>query len=236
VSILTAEERLRQIDQTVEEVKQSFVDALEQGFLKPAEELAQSEEVAPAFHERLAEIAERLRALPGELEPTSFGPESLHELHNTLHEMRDLMRELEEKSDDRLEILNELLIGIERIRHIIRDAIDEHVTGISSDAGGVLNQLSEWLPGIPQREIAQLLSVHPRTLLRWSQQPARPQRRLQLLAQLVAILRHGWTPEGVVAWFARPNRDLGNRKPGSLLGDPAYERDLIMAARATRSQ
>lgn len=236
MSVLTSEERLRQLDQAVEEVKQSFIEALEQGFLKPAEELAQSDEVAPAFEERFLGIAERLRALPGELEPTSFGQEPLHELHTTLHQMRDLMRELEGNADDRLDILNELLIGIERIRHIIRDAIDEHVTGISSDAGGVLNQLSEWLPGISQREIARLVDVHPRTLLRWSQQAGRPQRRLQLVAQLVAILRHGWTEEGVLAWFDRPNRDLGDRKPSSLLDEPAYERDLLMAARATRSQ
>lgn len=226
-ALLTPEEKLRRVDQTVEEVKQTFLAAVE--------ELAQSDDVASPFEARLAQISLRLQALPGELEPSVFESEQLHELHTALHEIRDLLQALQ-ATTDRLDILNELLIRIELIRHIVRDAIDEHVAGIGSDAGRVVAQLGEWLPTIPQREIARLVDVHPRTMARWADQPGRPRRRLQLVAQLVAVLRHSWTEEGVVAWFDRPNRDLRNRKPISVLDDATQERDLLMAARATRSQ
>jgi uncharacterized protein (DUF2384 family) len=232
VSVLTSEERLRSLDQTVGEVKQRLVDA---PFVEAAQMLCESEEVDSAFEERLREIAQRLRALPGELEPSVFDREQLHTLHTALHETRDLLQELKQQPG-RLDTLNELLVTVERIRHVIRDAIDEHVTGITSDAGGVLRQLHEWLPNTPQREIARLVDVDRRTLTRWSEQPGPPKRRLQLVAQLVAILRHSWTEDGVLAWFDRPNRGLDDRKPISLLDDAAHERDLLMAARSTRSQ
>lgn len=226
-ALLTPEEKLRRVDRTVEEVKQSFVEAVA--------ELAKSSDVASPLEERFIEIADRLRALPGELEPSVFDRDQLHELHTALHETRDLMQALAETAD-RLDVLDQLLIRIEVIRHIIRDAIDEHVTGVGSDSAKVLAQIGEWLPTIPQREIARLVDVDRRTLARWTESPAAPQRRLQLVAQLVTVLRHSWTEEGVVAWFDRPNRDLGNRKPIAVLDDAARERDLLMAARATRSQ
>jgi uncharacterized protein (DUF2384 family) len=236
VNVLTPEERLRHIDQTVDEVKQSFTEAVESGFVKAVEELAQSEEVGQAFEERLNEVGERLQKLPGQLEPSDFERDQLHELHTTLHETRDLVQELQQGDWRRLDILNDLLIHIEVIRHIIRDALDEHVTGMSTDAGGVVAQLNEWLPRTPQRELARLVGVNRRTLLRWSEQQSRPHRRLQLVAQLVAILRHSWSEEGVIAWFDRANHELGDRKPISLLDDPSRERDLLTAARSTRSQ
>lgn len=234
-TVLTPEERLRKVDETVEQVKHDFLEAVEHGFVKAVEELAQSDEVDSAFEDRLEAISQRLRALPAELEPSAFEREQLHELHTTLHQMRDLMQELEKK-EDRLDVLNELLIRIELIRHVIRDAIDEHVTGIGNDAGRVLEQLGEWLPTTPQRELGRLVAVDRRTLTRWAAQTGPPQRRLQLVAQLVAILRHSWTEQGVIAWFDRSNRELADRKPISALDDPAVERDLLQAARATRSQ
>jgi transcriptional regulator with XRE-family HTH domain len=225
--LLTPEERLRQVDRAVEEVKQSFVEAVE--------ELASSDAVASPFEDRLGEIAARLRELPGKLEPSVFERDQIHELHAALHEIRDLMADLE-RVEDRLDILNELLLRIEVIRHIVRDAIDEHVAGIGDDAGHVVTQIGQWLPAVPQREIARLAGVDRRTVARWTAKSGPPQRRLQLVAQLVAVLRHSWTGEGVVAWFDRSNHDLGDRKPISLLDDATRERDLLMAARATRSQ
>lgn len=227
MNVLTPEEGLKHLDQTVEEVKQTFTDAVVA--------LVESDEVDPAFEERLSEVARRFLALPGALEPAVFENEQLHELHTTFHEVRDLMEEWRDQTDG-LNTLNEILIRIEVIRHIIRDALDEHVAGISSDADVVLKQLDEWLPNTPQREIARVVGVDRRTLSRWSQRGGPPDRRLQLVAQLVAILRHSWTEKGVVAWFDRPNRDFDGRKPVSLLDDAGRERDLLMAAGATRSQ
>jgi uncharacterized protein (DUF2384 family) len=235
VAVLTPEERLKHNDQTVEEVKQRFLEATENGWVKAVDELSRSDEVDSAFEGRLREINDRLRALPDELEPTVFDREQLHELHTTLHQIRDLMDQLSE-AKRRLDTLNELLIRIEVIRHIIRDALDEYVAGVGSDAGRVIAQLKAWLPRTPQKELGRLVGVDRRTLYRWSEEGARPQRRLALVAELVAILRHSWTEPGVLAWFDRPNRALADKRPISLLDDPSRERDLISAARATRSQ
>ncbi|HEX2161523.1 MAG TPA: hypothetical protein VHF88_06855, partial [Thermoleophilaceae bacterium] len=60
--------------------------------------------------------------------------------------------------------------------------------------------------------------------------------RLTLVARLVSILRHAWTPAGVVAWFDRPRRELDGRAPRELLDDPANERILIATARSSRNQ
>jgi hypothetical protein len=59
---------------------------------------------------------------------------------------------------------------------------------------------------------------------------------LRVFARLVAILRHNWDEQGIVAWFDRPRRDLGGRRPATVLLDPNYEDELISAARAGRSQ
>lgn len=57
------------------------------------------------------------------------------------------------------------------------------------------------------------------------------------MARLVAILRHAWTEDGIVAWFHRPRRDLQGQRPIAVLKDPNYDEDeLISAARAGRSQ
>jgi uncharacterized protein (DUF2384 family) len=60
--------------------------------------------------------------------------------------------------------------------------------------------------------------------------------RMQVLARLVAILRHAWTDQGVYAWFQRPRGDLAGAAPIVLLDDPANERALLIAARAGRIQ
>jgi len=235
-TLLTPEQKLRRADKAVGDMKQDVLDAVDNGFVKVTEELQQSDEVDGAIHDRLNTLNERLRNLRADLEPSVFEPEALHGLHSTLHELRDLREEFDEADANRLDTLNEMLLGIERLRHILRDAIDEHVTGISSDKHEVVAQLEKWLPNTPQREFARLLDVHTRTLSRWSEQSGPPPRRLQLVAQLVAILRHSWTEAGVVAWFDRPNHGLGERRPVAVLDDAASERDLLMAARATRAQ
>ena len=47
---------------------------------------------------------------------------------------------------------------------------------------------------------------------------------MQRVARLVAILRHAWTDEGVVAWFYRPRKDLDARKPIELIDEPPTKR------------
>jgi hypothetical protein len=60
---------------------------------------------------------------------------------------------------------------------------------------------------------------------------------MQTVGQLISILRHNWTEEGVVAWFHRPRRDLGGRPPLAVLSSESFDEDILLsAARAGRSQ
>jgi uncharacterized protein (DUF2384 family) len=99
-----------------------------------------------------------------------------------------------------------------------------------------MQDLDQWLPHVPDQTIANLVGVDRRTLSRWRGQTGQPRRNLRLLARLVAILRHNWDEEGIVAWFGRPRRDLAGRRPAALIEDPNAEAELIEAARSGRNQ
>jgi hypothetical protein len=222
---LTTEQHLERVDREVEDLKRGFVDAVAQ--------LQQTPEVDTTFEERWERISGRLRHLRAELRPEDFDKAQLSELWWTVLDIPDLL----DKGHD-LEACDELLIRIERIRHVVRDALDEHVNGITGSTAAVMEELNRWLPTTPRHDVADLLGVDRRTLPRWEQQPDRPpSRRLQVVAQLVAILRHSWTEEGIIAWFHRARRDFAGRTPLELLGDDKFDESaLIAAARAGRSQ
>jgi hypothetical protein len=223
---LTSEERLEQFDREVEELKQVFIEALDQ--------LRQSPETDGSHDERWRTIAERLKGLRAGIQPEDYDRDQLATLTTALLDMRDLLEQQEVPGD--LDVCDGLLIALERIRHVVRDALDEHVNGVAGDVGLVMGDLDHWLPSIPDRTIAELVGVDRRTLSRWRLQGGPPRRRLRTFARLVAILRHNWDEEGVIAWFGRPRRDLGGRKPAALLSDPNAEPDLVNAARSGRSQ
>jgi hypothetical protein len=226
---LTAEQRLEQADRRLDDLKRGLVEAVEH--------MQQAPEVDGAWAERWREVSDRLRNLRAELEPDDFDREQVVLLLDTLLQIRELLDR--EGALEDLDVLDRLLIRLERIRHVVRDALDEHVSGIASDTGLVLGEVERWLPGIPDRVIAGLLGVDRRTLSRWkhlsgSDRP--PRRGLRVFARLVAILRHSWDEEGIIAWFQRPRRDLGGRRPAALLNDPSAESLLLSAARSGRNQ
>lgn len=223
---LTTEERLEHIDSELEDVKTRFIEALEQ--------LAEEPAVDDSFGTRLRSLTERLNKLGTDLRPEDFDKDQLASLFRSLWAIRDLVDAANGSPD--LDTCDQLLVLIERTRHVVRGALDEHVTGVAHDQGLVVQDLREWLPNTPLTTIADLVGVDRRTLNRWSHHPGPPRPRLALVGRLVAILRHAWTEQGIVAWFDRPRRDLAGRKPRALLGDPAAEDALIMAARSGRSQ
>ena len=223
---LTTEERLEHVDNELEDVKQKFTEALDQLDEEPA--------VDGALNDRLREISRRLNSLGDELRAEDYAKDQVVAFFRALFAIRDLVDQADGKPD--LDTCDQLLVNIERIRHVVRDALDEHVTGVADDRGLVVGDLREWLPHTNLETIAGLAGVNRRTLTRWAEQSGPPPPRLRLVARLVAILRHNWTEPGVVAWFDRPRRDLGGKKPRSLLDDPSSEEDLLMAARSGRSQ
>lgn len=221
----TYEQRLGALDRTVED--------LQDGFLKAIERLRRTPEAGCSFEAHWEDIARRMKGLRDEIDAEDFDKDQLATLATALLDIRDL---LEEDPRNNLDICDQLMIVLERIRHVVRDALDEHVTGVPDDVGMVMSDLRRWLQRVPDQAIADLLGVDRRTLSRWRGQATRPRRELRVFARLVAILRHNWDADGVMAWFDRPRRDLDGRRPASVLNDPNWEDALISAARSGRSQ
>jgi hypothetical protein len=223
---LTPEQRLGHADQELQDLKDSFVEAIGQ--------LEHDDHVDDSFHERLGVIDRRLRDLRHGLSWDDLDKAQIAEFHGALWEIKDLLDDQEEDYD--LDTVDRLLVCIERVRHVIRDALDEHVAGVPEDAGLAIQELRQWLPNTSMATLARLVDVDRRTLARWAKSSRSAPRRLQLVASLVAVLRHNWTEEGIVAWFDRPRRSLEGKKPFSLLDDPLADERLLGEARSSRSQ
>jgi DNA-binding transcriptional MerR regulator len=216
--------RLLDIDTEVEGVKEAFEAALA--------EVTSHPEIDGSVRKRLAEVARRLADLKPQLEAADLSLEQRATMYSALVDVNTAMN----AADDDLNRFEAALIGIERVRHVIRDALDEFVGGTEADRRRLIDELERSLPSVRQADIAELLNVDPRTVRRWSSQAGEPDHRLQLVAHLVAVLKHAWTAKGVLAWFHRPRRDLEGKAPIDLLDDPAAEHALLSAARSSRNQ
>ena len=221
---MDATDRLERLDREAEDLKECFVEVVSQ--------LEGLSEADNSFEQRWKTLAQRLRQLRSDLQPQDFDKEQVVDLSTALLDIYELIQD-----PDSFEALDQLLIRFERIRHVVRDALDEHVNGVTGDVGKVLQELLARLSGVPRNEVADLIGVDRRTLSRWAEQKRSPSRRLDAVARVVAILRHNWDPCGIVAWFHRPRRDLNGRSPLDLLKEPHFDDGpLIDAARAGRSQ
>lgn len=216
--------RLIEIDTEVEGVKAAFEEALA--------EVAGHPEIDGSAHKRLADIGKRLAALKPQLEMTDLSYAQRATLYSALVDVSNSMT----ADPDDLDRFEAALIGIERVRHVIRDALDEFVGGANADRRRLLHELEESLPGVRQADLAELVAVDPRTIRRWATEPGEPEHRLQLVARLVAVLRNAWTAKGILAWFHRPRRELHGKAPIELLDDPGAERLLLSEARSSRNQ
>jgi len=224
--------RLLEIDHEVEGVKSAFEEALgEMTFEKALDEVTSHPEIDDSVQKRLVAVDRRLADLKPQLDGADLSLEQRATLYSALVDVNRAMN-AEPGDLDRFEAA---LIGIERVRHVIRDALDEFVGGASADRRRLLHELLQSLPGVRQADIAQLLAVDPRTIRRWGAEPGDPDHRLQLVARITAIIKHAWTPKGMLAWFHRPRRDLDGKAPIELLGDPGSEQALLSAARSSRN-
>lgn len=221
----TYEERLGQFDKDVEDLQRSFVEAVEH--------LRQAPQADGSYEERWREIADRLKGLRYGIKAEDYDKDQLAILATALLDMRD---QLDRRGAWDLDVCDQLMIILERIRHVVRDALDEHVNGAAGDVSVVLQDLNRWLPNVPDQVIARFVGVDRRTLSRWRGQSGQPRRSLRMFTRLVAILRHNWDEDGIVAWFDRPRRDLGGRRPATLIDEPNAEGALISAARSGRNQ
>lgn len=230
MSALSTEQRLDAVDRQVVAVQKGFMEAIGR--------LQESPEVDGSFEVRWREIAERIKGLRHGLQPQDFDKEQVAMLSEILLDTRDSIDAVNAAPHFRdLEAFDALLIDLERIRHVVRDAIDEHVAGAGRDVGLMIREIDEWLPHTPRHAIAELAGVDRKTVTRWARRSSPPNRRMQTVGQLIAILRHSWTEEGVIAWFHRPRHDLGGRTPLAVLSSENFDQDLLLSvARAGRSQ
>jgi AraC-like DNA-binding protein len=135
-----------------------------------------------------------------------------------------------------LDVADQALLEAEAVRDVVRDVLQEQGPVELRDARAVVALVERWLPDLTVRQIAELLGMSERQLQRRRQNSGASTPRVQLVARLVAVLRHAWTDQGVYAWFKRPRHDLRGAAPLELLDDPSSERELILAARAGRVQ
>jgi transcriptional regulator with XRE-family HTH domain len=187
------------------------------------------------FIERQRQTVGRWSAMVNRTMPPALDAEEVAELRGDLVEILAALTAYE--GSQPLDYLDTVIVRLEAIRHIVRDAIDGHVPP-AGDARTLLTDLARKLPNVTQKELARLLGTSDRSIQRnlKSDTSVTPQRRLVIVARLVELLRRAWTPEGVVAWFFRPRAELGNQAPFDLLDDPGAERSLLGAARQGRAQ
>lgn len=223
--------RLAELDTELGRLKASFEEAIS-SFSDAFGEVVGRPDIDASIEGRLDDVATRLRDLKPDIEALNFDVEQSAALFSA---MVDVDRATHGHHDD-LDRFEQILLGIERIRQVIRDALDEFVGGANADRRRLMNAIEECLPGVKQSDLADVLGIDPRTVRRWGSEPGAPEHRLVVVARLVSVLRHAWTPAGVMAWFHRPRRDLEGAVPIDLISDPGAERALMSAARSSRNQ
>jgi uncharacterized protein (DUF2384 family) len=223
--VIDSEERLRDADVLIDEFINRVTDEMERVKDAPFD---------PGYSERFRETARQLSKWLNEELPPDLDAEAVAEIRGiiveALHDLDDIN---EEHPWDAVEVF---VLKAEAIRHIVRDALDAHVGSDGRDAAALAESLQEWLPRVPQTRIADLVGISPRQFLRWKKEGGDPTRRLVLVTRLVALLHRAWTPEGVVAWFERPRRDLDDKRPIDVLDDHDYEQRLMTVVRQGRAQ
>jgi hypothetical protein len=183
--------------------------------------------------ERIVKTAKQLASRLDANLPDSFDPAAVAEIRRIILEG---YRRVEEDDARPLDVLDDLMVRAESIRHIVRDALDEDLGPDQHSRARMVAVLAEWLPGVTILQLGELLHVDARTIHRWRASDSPADRRLVLTTRLVAILRFAWTPAGVVAWFFRPHPGLDGQTPDEVLEDPAFERALFAFARHGRAQ
>lgn len=190
---------------------------------------------AEEYYDRWRDTAAEWSTLINRRMPPALDPEEVAEIRGDLIE---ILSNLSLYDPERpLDSIDATMLHLEAIRHVVRDAIDGHVTP-ERDARELLGTLEEKLPRITRKDLGELLGISERSIQRTlkAEQPVDPGRRLLIVARLVELLRRAWTPEGVIAWFFRPRQELDGSTPFEILDDPAAERRILSAAKQGRAQ
>lgn len=203
------------------------------GLQAALEAAAQSNAVDHDAFDRLRETAhEAVARVNGKL-PMHIDADARDEIRRRLLEMLTLKFE----EGGLLDLADRALIEAEAVRHVVRDLLDEQPPVELRDEGATIRMLEAWLPSLSVGQLSELTDVSVRQLQRRRRDGGGvTSARLQLVARLIATLRHAWTDRGVLAWFAKPHPELNGKAPMELLNDSERERDLLLLARAGRAQ
>lgn len=187
------------------------------------------------YVQRWRQTASRLSDAIERSVPPSLDSEHVAEIRGEL--LAILRKGLEDDQGEPLNYLESALLHLEAIRHIVRDALDQHVLD-EQDARLIVRGLETALPRVGRKELGRLIGVSDRSIQRILAEtaPVEPQRRMLLVARLVELLQRGWTPEGVVAWFSRPRGELDGKTVLETIDDPNYEQAIFALARHGRAQ
>jgi AraC-like DNA-binding protein len=190
--------------------------------------------VDDAYVQRWVETARRLSVQVSNDLPPQLESETVAEIRGIIINLLD---ELERIDDARpLDAIDQFFVQSEAIRHILRDALDEHVGHRDDDAQPLVQYLQQELPRVTQADQARLAGMSTRHLQRLGKEGGTPPYQLVLAVRLVKLLRYVWNPEGVVAWFHRERKELDGHAPIDLAGDPGFEKALLRLARQGRAQ
>jgi AraC-like DNA-binding protein len=190
--------------------------------------------VDPEYVKRWVETARRLSVQVSNDLPPQLEPEAAAEARKIIVNLLDGLGRVDPGRP--LDALDQFFIELEAVRHILRDALDEHAGCREEDARPLVAHLQQALPRITQADQARLAGISTRHLQRLGKDGGTPPYQLVLAVRLVKLLRYVWNPEGVVAWFHRERKALDGHAPIDLASDPGFERALVRLARQGRAE
>jgi hypothetical protein len=189
--------------------------------------------IDPEYVRRWIETAKRLSVQVSNDLPPQLEPEAVAEIRKIIINLLDGLEHVDTAQP--LDALDQFFVQSEAVRHIIRDALDEHVGCREDDARPLVAYLKQALPRITQADQARIAGISTRHLQRLGKEGGEPPRQLVLTVRLVRLLRYVWNPEGVIAWFHRERSELDGHAPIDLMGDAGFERMLLRLAREGRA-
>jgi hypothetical protein len=190
--------------------------------------------IDPEYVRRWIETAKRLSVQVSNDLPPQLEPEAVAEIRKIIINLLDGLERVDPAQP--LDALDGFFVQSEAVRHIIRDALDEHVGCREDDARPLVAYLKQTLPRVTQADQAKIAGISTRHLQRLGTTGGAPPRQLVLAVRLVRLLRYVWNPEGVIAWFHRDRAELDGHAPIEVMGDAGFERLLLRLAREGRAQ
>ncbi len=144
----------------------------------------------PEYVNRWLETARRLSVQISNDLPPQLEPEAVAEIRKIIINLLDGLEQVDE--DRPLDTIDQFFLGSEAMRHILRDALDEHVGVRDDDASRLVAYLKAALPRVTQADQARIAGISTRHLQRLAKEGGVPPRQLVLAARLVKLRPETW--------------------------------------------